>query len=389
MARLRRRESCPTPATTLPEHVHKDTYSAPATPAEVGGRAPLPISTWTAEWLAALLPTESAGDESFGDDAFGVDSVLQSVTSSAYAHTYECGRRYPSFNDNRYPIPNDDLEQSREDLQHSMLMELMDGELFFSPIGTYPQQIVDIGTGTGKYFQSIQSWHFKLIIIGDAYPSASVLGVDLSPIQPSWVPPNVEFIIDDCERDWLIDKVDLAHFRFMAMILPNTPLVMKRAFQALRPGGWIEFQELHCIPFCDNQTMDADDPFKVLYELAGQAYSKLGLSMSLPAELEPMLLATGFENIHRRVIKVPIGSWAEEETLRLVGMYQKRVIIDFISTFAGRPFQALGISEQEAQVRLALARQALEEPHVHRYFNYHFWYAQKPVDAVETGDTGD
>ncbi|KAJ3498570.1 hypothetical protein NLG97_g1023 [Lecanicillium saksenae] len=359
MARLRRSKSCPTPPTVLPERVHKETPSAPTTPVKVGGRASSPIPTWTAAWLDALPPTESAGSEDFGDDELGVDSVLQSVTSSVYAHTYECGRRYPSFNDNRYPIPNDDQEQSREDLQHAMLMKLMEAKLFLSPIA------------------------------GDAYPSASVLGIDLSPIQPTWVPPNVEFIIDDCERDWLIDNVDLAHFRFMAMILPNAPLVMGRAFAALRPGGWIEFQELHGIPFCDDQTMDDDDPFKVLYELAGRAYARLGLSMSLPAELGPMLLDAGFENIHRRVIKVPIGSWAAKETLRLGGMYQKRVITDFISTFAGRPFQALGIPEQEAEVRLALARQALEEPHVHRYFNYYFWYAQKPGDAVEIDGTGD
>ena len=76
-------------------------------------------------------------------------------------------------------------------------------------------------------------------------------------------------------------------------------LLLMTFSRALRPGGGIEFQEFHGISFCDNQTMEDDDPFRVLYELTGQAYSTLGFSMSLPAELEPMLLADGFENVHR------------------------------------------------------------------------------------------
>lgn len=47
-----------------------------------------------------------------------------SVTSSIYAHTYENGRRYHSYKYGRYPIPNDDIEQNREDMKHAMIMEL-------------------------------------------------------------------------------------------------------------------------------------------------------------------------------------------------------------------------------------------------------------------------
>ncbi|EGX97238.1 hypothetical protein CCM_01898 [Cordyceps militaris CM01] len=353
--------------------------------------APAPEPPWLAE---EEPPIEAAASGDVSDDEFvanSVDSDLVSVSSSVYAHTYERGRRYQSFKNSRYPIPNDDMEQSREDMKHVMLMELTDGKLFFAPTGKNPQKIVDIGTGTGIW----------AIETGDAYPSASVIGIDLTPIQPLWVPPNVEFIVDDCERDWLLDNVDLAHFRFMAMILKDVPLVMQHAYdvlpahasksttlltldgRSLRPGGWIEFQELLGRPLCDDGTMRPDDPFKVLYEIAGDAYARLGLSTALPAELEPMLLAAGFDNVHCKVIKVPIGTWAKDKTMRLVGLYQKTAVTDFISTLAGRPFRALGLSEEEAQVRLALARQALNDPRVHRYFNYYYWYAQKPEPGEE------
>jgi hypothetical protein len=35
--------------------------------------------------------------------------------------------------------------------------------------------------------------------VGDQFESANILGVDLSPIQPEWVPPNVKFMVDDVE----------------------------------------------------------------------------------------------------------------------------------------------------------------------------------------------
>lgn len=35
----------------------------------------------------------------------------------------------------------------------------------------------------------------------DAYPSAMVIGTDLSPIQPNFVPPNLKFELDDAQLE--------------------------------------------------------------------------------------------------------------------------------------------------------------------------------------------
>ena len=40
-------------------------------------------------------------------------------------------------------------------------------------------------------------------IVGDLYPGANILGVDLRPIQPAWVPLNVKFMVNDVESSWL------------------------------------------------------------------------------------------------------------------------------------------------------------------------------------------
>ncbi|ODA76964.1 hypothetical protein RJ55_07481 [Drechmeria coniospora] len=330
--------------------------------------------------FAALPPTIEAASQPGEENEFEINEEpfndgTASVSSSVYAFTYERGRRYHCFKNGRYPIPNDDQEQEREDMKHAMLMELTDGTPFYAPTGDHPQTIVDVGTGTGIW----------AIEVGDRYPSARVLGIDLTPIQPVWLPPNVEFLVDDCEKEWLVADVDLVHFRFMAIFLHDINLVLSHAYKSMRPGGWVEFQELDGTPFCDDGTMTDDDAFQRLHHVASEAYGALGMSMSAASRLESVLIDAGFVNIHCKILKVPIGVWAKDKTMRLIGLYQKTAVLEFMPAMAGRPFEALGIPAAEAQLKLAMARKALEDTTVHRYFNYYFWYAQKPTEPMSHG----
>ena len=69
--------------------------------------------------------------------------------------------------------------------------------------------------------------------MGDIYPSAEVIGTDLSPIQSSWVPPNVKFYVDDAESEWLdaTDTLDLVHARHMCMAIKDWPKFLGQAFR--------------------------------------------------------------------------------------------------------------------------------------------------------------
>jgi hypothetical protein len=80
----------------------------------------------------------------WGDDA-GASTASTSINSSIYMHTYENGRRYHSYKNGRYPIPNDDQEQNREDMKHVMMLEMTDGKLVYAPVVEHPQKIIDIG----------------------------------------------------------------------------------------------------------------------------------------------------------------------------------------------------------------------------------------------------
>lgn len=70
------------------------------------------------------------------------------------------------------------------------------------------------------------------VLVADLYPSASVIGTDLSPIQPTWLPVNVRMFVEDCEEpDWLHGSgYDLVHFRGMASSVQDLDGLLAKAY---------------------------------------------------------------------------------------------------------------------------------------------------------------
>ncbi|KAK0624950.1 S-adenosyl-L-methionine-dependent methyltransferase [Bombardia bombarda] len=342
------------------------------------------------EGVDPITPADTDDFESDEFDPQDVDSASlaasTSVTSSIFNHSWENGRRvlhnhyiisitsYHSYKNARYPIPNDDIEQNREDMKHALMLELTDGgtrsgKLFFAPIGDNPQKIIDLGTGTGIW----------AIEVADQYPSAQVEGIDFSPIQPVWVPPNVKFIVDNIEDDWLNGSdFDLVHLRQMAPFIKNLDKVLRQSYENIKPGGWIEMQDLGGMPYCDDGSVPEDYSVKRFTDLCQEAMGKFGSDFQLGNRLEEPLIKAGFVNVSCKRFKVPLGTWAKDKRLRLIGLYFKTVIEPLTGAMAAKPFPALGMSDVEIQVFLAGVRKDMANTNYHAYFEYLFWTGQKP-----------
>jgi len=81
------------------------------------------------------------------DDGYESDteSTTTSIASILKQHTFERGLRYHAFQDGKYPFPNDENEQNRDDMKHAMIMELCEQRLYYAPIGEGVQTILDLG----------------------------------------------------------------------------------------------------------------------------------------------------------------------------------------------------------------------------------------------------
>ncbi|KAL6883019.1 S-adenosyl-L-methionine-dependent methyltransferase [Trichoderma longibrachiatum] len=287
-----------------------------------------------------------------------------SLGSSIYDHSYVNGRRYHRYRHGRYPIPNDEAEQNREDMLHTMMLEATDGKLFYAPIGDYPQKILDLGTGTGLW----------AIEMGDRYPGAEVLGIDLSPIQPSWVPPNVKFVIDDVEAEWLNgDNWDFVHLRNMIPVMKSPVALLKQAYDNIKPGGWVELQDVDGDVHTDDDTIPDDWPLKRFTEFMLEAFAKFGTNAHAAVFGGQYLAEAGFVNIQHNYIKLPV--------MRLVGMYYRTACEEFFPAVGAIHFPMLGWDKAEMEVFFMQCRQAMRDPTVHAYGKMHFWSGQKPYDA--------
>jgi len=105
-------------------------------------------------------------------------------------------------------LPNDETQKDSLDLLHHAFYLCDDGKLFQAPVES-PQSVLDVGTGTGIW----------AIDFADEFPAAEVIGTDLSPIQPGWVPPNCRFELEDANLEWTFpdDKFDLISVRGLAV----------------------------------------------------------------------------------------------------------------------------------------------------------------------------
>jgi hypothetical protein len=131
------------------------------------------------------------------------------VTSEVLRYSEEYGRRYAVYGQNGTSLlvrwaclrrltrpeslfPNDEQEQEHLELFDYEIGEVLDPDLYCAPVLLCGARVLDIGTGTGN-------WAIK---IGEADPTCVVVGVDVSMIQPIWVPTNVIFEIFDVEARW-------------------------------------------------------------------------------------------------------------------------------------------------------------------------------------------
>jgi len=224
------------------------------------------------------------------------------------------------------------------------------------------------------------------------FPNTEITGTDLSPVQPTEVPPNVHFLIDDAtEEEWLWDAndFDFIHIGHMTGAMPSFKRLLRQTFKHLKPGAFLECHELDPKPKCDDNTMPPENPDGGFSAFAMHDWFDLNMRSSRDADpprqfriahrIEQWMKDIGFVNVEQRVSKIPTNTWPQDKKLRTVGAWSESNWLEALSGWSYKPFLALGWSKPEIEVFLVDVRKSIQDRSVHAYMNFYVVTGRKPL----------
>ncbi|KAJ9130521.1 Methyltransferase domain-containing protein [Pleurostoma richardsiae] len=336
------------------------------------------------ETVHAPLQVDTAEDDERDDidSAYGSDGATTgtgSVTSSIFHYQYENGRRYHAYRQGEYVLPNDEMEQERLDLQHHIWRLLLGGSLYTAPLAEYEREhgsdirILDLGCGTGIW----------AIDTADELSNATVLGVDLSPIQPEWVPPNCKFYVDDYEDDWTYredEKFDYIHGRALSGTSADWPRFYQKVKSNLKPGGWVEMQEYDAWIFSDDDSCDRATWTMEWVDKLDGASRMFGKQINVARFHKQWMIDAGFEDVKEIVHRIPIGPWTKDERLKELGRYERIHMQMSVDSHTPALFtRMLGYTNEQARILIEGVKREFRSKDLRLITSYRFITGRKPT----------
>ena len=148
----------------------------------------------------------------------------------------------------------------------------------------------------------------------------------------------------------------------------------------MKPGAWIELQELNFVTQCDDGTMKDDYIVGKFLNLVKEGLAVFGVDLLAMRKNSQLLREAGFVNIEEKVFKIPLGTWPRNRTMKMIGLYLRSVIYDGLQGLSMGPFtRALKWTTQEVEMFLIDVRTGLMDSSTHSYIPFHVVYGQKPV----------
>ncbi|OLN86445.1 Phosphomethylethanolamine N-methyltransferase 2 [Colletotrichum chlorophyti] len=321
--------------------------------------------------------TEAANDDD-NDSALGEDnaSSTASITSTILQYRKIHGRTFHGEVGNaQYWGSNDEPQNEAWDINHHLLTLSMGDKLHLAPLDKSKlRKALDIGTGTGIW----------AIDFADENPDCEVIGTDISPIQPTWVPPNLKFEIDDCTCEWTFEpeSFDYVHIRFLVGSIRDWPALFKQAYRALKPGGYLESFEVSPAILSDDDTVPETSALGQWGKFFEEGGRKMGRTFRvLDEDLQRISMEeAGFENITEWNNKAPIGSWPKDPIKKEIGEWAQLTLLSDIEGYVLFMANVMSTwSQAEIQVYAAELRREIRSGKLHGYYRQKVVYGQKPL----------
>ncbi|KAF7518594.1 hypothetical protein G7054_g13409 [Neopestalotiopsis clavispora] len=284
--------------------------------------------------------SDDDNDSSLGDER--PYSTL-SATSSIFDFVEEHGRTYHKYKEGKYWMPNDEAEQGPRHRHRNR----------------------DMG--------------IRVCPEATENPQSDVLGTDVSPIQPYFVPTNCRFEVDDVEDEWVYSyKFDYVHARHMVGSIKNFPALFSMVYENLNPGGWVEFQDYYVKLQAIDDSLNGT-ALQRWNNMLNEALSFTGRSGMNSAKYKRQMEEAGFQDVTEHRFSVPGNPWAKGREKKSLGLWQMQNILDGlhgISMVLLTKF--LNMSPEAVEVLLVDVRKDIQNPRIHFYYPVLVVYGRRP-----------
>jgi len=165
----------------------------------------------------------------------------------------------------------------------------------------------------------------------DQYPHVEVTGTDITPIQPTWTPPNLTFELDDANQEWTWpdNTFDFVYVRFLNGCIRDWEKFYRQAYRCLKPGGWLEHHEVALEWKSDTQEIPPHSPIGQLIQLFTSAGEKIGRTFRTVDDClqKPAMEAAGFVDLQEKYLKCPLGDWPTDPQQKQVGLLMNEALL--------------------------------------------------------------
>ncbi|EKD12715.1 uncharacterized protein L3040_006864 [Drepanopeziza brunnea f. sp. 'multigermtubi'] len=306
------------------------------------------------------------------DSLFDTGSISTAATSfreDMMKLREEHGRKYHGYMDAKYVLPMDEEEKNRLDFQHHLAWLSLGKKQTWAPLKTL-HRALDVGCGTGLW----------AIDFADEHPETQVLGVDLAAVQPLFVPPNLQFEVDDLEKEWNFSRrFNYVHSQLMIGAFQDWPKFIGQSFEFLEPGGYFEIHDIDFVIRCDDDTLPADSDLVRWHSLMHEGANAAGFPLDAIPKVPQMMADAGFENVVAVPIKWPINPWPKDKRAKEVGMWAMENFTWGCQSMSLALFtRALGWTAEEVMAFMGHVRRDLKNRKYHAYWNFWVVYGKKP-----------
>ncbi|KAI5863022.1 methyltransferase LaeA [Durotheca rogersii] len=290
----------------------------------------------------------------------------------------ENGRHYDTFRRGKYMFPMDEEEMDRMDIFHQFFLVARRGDSHYGglcqrPLPDHPR-ILDLGCGTGIWVIDMADRH---------QGRASILGWDLSLIQPLRIPPGVRFERRDIEESWTgveEGSFDLIRMSMLAGSIQNWSSLYSRILRYLKPGtGVFEHIEIDFTPRSEGGDLPEDSQLRLWARELTEAMARAGRPLTLDPNTAGMLQHLGYVDVEQVSKRIPFNSWPPEEHERELGRWFNLGVTQGLHALTIAPLTRMnGYDPEQVAILIERVRKEMCTRGMRAFCTMYVWTARRP-----------